>query len=131
MNALLRWWRWYVWPESLQTYEITQPWVVYRYIVPDWLTRITGQTRIGAECCICGVETVLRLRIPRWGPVVDRGPHPARVAFLAAHLHRLQASAPETWVRPLRNPDAHGDTLDILVDVAERARRAPPEGSAP
>ncbi len=104
-----------------ETFETRQPWVVYTYLHTDRWTRIFGRTEIAAQCCICGVREVLKIKMPRFGPIVDRGPHPKRVAFLAEHVHRLQQTAPETWKLPLRNPDAHGDTLDILRDVATKA----------
>lgn len=114
----------------METYETTQPWVIYTYGLthdlwwPPWSsTRVLGYARIGCECCICGDRTVLTIKVPRFGSVPDQGKHPKRVAYLEQHRHPLQRTAPETWVRPLRNPAAHNDTLDILMDVAERAVR--------
>ena len=107
----------------LETYETTQPWVVYTYMRTDLWVRFFGWTEIRCECCICGVQEVLRLKMPRFGAIPDRGKHPARIAFLASHEHPLQQTAPETWAKPLRNPDAHGDFLDILRDVAAKVQR--------
>src|SRR6476646_4146436 len=112
--------------ETLETYETGQPWVVYTYFRSDAWTRIHGKTEIRCECCICGVRETLSIPMPRFGPVPipEGGRHPERVRFLAAHEHQLQRTAPETWALPLRNPDAHKDTLEILRDVAEKARRS-------
>jgi hypothetical protein len=113
---------------SLETYEASQPWVVYTYLRANWWTRIFGRTEIAAECCICGTREVLSIKMPRFGPVIDRGRHPLRVAFLAPHVHKFQQKAPETWVRPLRNPEAHDDTLDILRDIVQKSA-SPPSGA--
>lgn len=110
--------------QRLETYETKQPWVVYTYLRTDLWTRVFGRTEIAAECCICGQRDVLKLKMPRFGKIVDRGPHPKRIAFLAEHVHKLQQTAPETWARPFRNPEAHGDLLDILRGVAEKAVRS-------
>ena len=111
--------------ERLRTFETKQPWVIYTYLRTDLQARILGSTKIRAECCICGVTEDLKIKMPRFVEPEDRGPHPKRTAFLAKHVHRLQQTAPETWKLPLRNPEAHGDTLDILRDVVEAARRKP------
>ncbi len=107
-----------VFPVVMETYEVAQPWTIYSYFVPDWVARVTGRAYIRAECAICGVTETITMRMPRWGPVLDHGPHPKRVDFLVRHGHPLQATAPETWVQPLRNPAAHTDTLAIITDAA-------------
>jgi hypothetical protein len=115
--------------ETLERCEETQPWVIYVYGLthdkwwPIWnSTRLLGYAKIECQCCICGDRTVLKLRLPRFGPI------PARVAYLKEHEHPLQQRAPETWAWPLRNMRAlsGGDALDILRDVAERAVREKP-----
>lgn len=121
---------------TMESFEHGQPWVIYVYgrTVDTWWppwrsTRVLGYAEIECQCCICGDRTVLRIPIPRFGPIVDRGPHPLRQQYLERHRHPMQTTAPETWVWPLRNPAAHGDTLDILRDVANKAasmRRAMP-----
>lgn len=113
------------------TFETAQPWVIYTYLRSDTQARILGSTKIRCECCICGVTETLKIKMPRFAVPVDRGPHPKRVAFLASHIHRLQQTAPETWKLPLRNPEAHGDTLDILRDVVAKARAASPLPESP
>lgn len=97
----------------LETYEIEQPWVVYRYLTTDRRTRITGVMKIECECAVCGESKVLRLRIPRFGKIVDRGKHPARVRFLLDHLHRDSSKHPMAWARPLLNPAAHPGGIDF------------------
>ncbi len=109
--------------QAMETYETTQPWVIYVYLQTDFWVRIVGTSKIRCECCICGKQETVTLRVPRFGAIPDRGKHPARVAFLGRHEHPLQQTAPETWARPLRNPAAHNDWLDILRDVATKVQR--------
>lgn len=118
--------------EIMETYETTQPWVVYVYgrthdlWWPPWSsTRVLGHMKIECQCCICGDSTVLKLKMPRFGPIEDRGRHAARVAYLEKHRHPLQQTAPETWVWPLRNAAAlrGDDFMDIMRDVASNAVR--------
>lgn len=109
---------------QLETYETKQPWVVYTYLHSDRWTRIWGRCEIAAECCICGEREILKIKMPRFGEIVDRGPHPLRVEFLSRHVHQFQQRAPETWALPLRNPEAHDDLLDILRNVTEKAARS-------
>lgn len=116
--------------EPYRTFETRQPWVVYTYLHHDWWTRVFGRTEIAAVCAICGEREVIKIRMPRFGPIEDRGPHPLRTAFLSRHEHRLQQTAPETWDKPSLNPEAHDDTLDILRDVASRAARSAAPGRA-
>lgn len=95
-----------------ETFETTQPWVVYVYgrthdgWWPLWSsTRVLGRARIGLECCVCGRKEVASLRIPRFGqvPEPESGRHPARERFLREHAHP-DRGAPMSWKRPLRNP---------------------------
>lgn len=111
----------------LETYKTAQPWVIYTYFVPDWLTRVLGRTAVRCECLICGQYAFPTLRMPRWGKIEDQGHHPARTAFLAAHRHPGVSGNPMSWERPLRNMAAlrDGDLEDVLGVVAERAFRAP------
>lgn len=121
--------------------ETTQPWVIYVYGLthdlwwPPWSsTRVLGYAKIECQCCICGDRTVLKIPLPRFGNIVDRGHHPKRRAYLEQHRHPLQQRAPETWVWPLRNMNAlsGADALDIMVDVAHRAAQASaPERTEP
>ncbi|MEX1185297.1 MAG: hypothetical protein WEA80_01745 [Gemmatimonadaceae bacterium] len=110
----------------METYETGRPWVTYTYPYSDrnWRLWLLGRTAVDVECLICGERERLSLKIPRFGPIVDRGPHPLRTHFLAAHRHRLQATAPETWKLPLRNIAAlgRGDLQGLMTDVANRAR---------
>lgn len=102
--------------ERLETYEVDQPWVIYRYLTTDRRTRITGRSKIECECAVCGTRRTLTLRIPRFGPIPDRGKHPERVRFLLAHLHRDRPHQ-MAWARPLLNPAAQpgGVDLDLLA----------------
>lgn len=113
--------------DGYQTYEHSQPWVCYGYPVADSeIPTEGGESRVNMLCAICGERGVAILRVPPVG-TPEPSPsyrHPDRVAFLDAHRHPMQYRAPETWALPLLNPAAHGDTLDILRDVAEKARRS-------
>ena len=93
----------------METYETTQPWVIYRYGLthdkwwPFWnSTRVLGRARMILECCVCGDRTVVSLRIPRFGTVPDKGHHPKRTAYLEAHAHP-DRGAPMSWAKPLTN----------------------------
>lgn len=115
--------------EPYQTYETGQPWVVYTYPIPDSdIPPEGGESKVEMVCAICGVRETAVLHVPPEG-TPDPPPgykHPERIRFLAAHVHPLQNKAAETWALPLLNIAAHTDTMDILADVAERARRAQP-----
>lgn len=104
---------------SYSTYETDSPWVVYHYGLthdgwwPFWnSTRILGRAKIAAECAICGVREVLAMKIPRFGPVEDKGKHPKRLEFLAAHAHPDKPGV-EHWARPLLVPHV-GVNLDAI-----------------
>jgi hypothetical protein len=114
-----------------ETFEESQPWLVYSYFVPGWVVRILGRGCIRLECSICGVVEWPTLRIPRWGPITDRGRHPARVRFMADHEHPGVRNNALSWERPLRNPSAlrEGDIEDVMEVAVHRARRAAPEGT--
>lgn len=96
----------------LETYETEQPWVIYRYLTTDRTTRLTGRSIIQCECAVCGARRKVRLRIPRFGKITDEGRHPERVRFLLAHLHRDRPH-PMAWARPLLNPAAHTNGIDL------------------
>lgn len=98
----------------LEMYETKQPWVVYRYLTSDRRSRITGRAKIECECSVCGGREVLTLRIPRFGPVPlpKGGRHPERVRFLLEHVHP-ERPHPMAWQRPLLNPAAHADGIDL------------------
>ena len=104
-----------------ETYEVTQPWVIYTYgrTHDDWWpfwnsTRFLGRARIGLECCVCGHREVVTLRIPRFGSVPEpaSGRHPERERFLAEHAHPDRGH-PMSWARPLRNVAAHQGGLNL------------------
>jgi len=102
-----------------QTFEVGQPWVVYSYgrthdlWWPFWnSTRWLGRACIVAECAVCGDRTPLWYRIPRFGPILDQGPHPVRVAYLAEHAHPDRGS-PMSWAKPLLNFEAHQGGLNL------------------
>jgi len=105
------------------TFDTDEPWVVYHYgrthdaFWPPWRsTRLLGYGLIECECAVCGKREVLKIRIPRFGPVIDRGKHPKRIRFLLDHLHPDKGH-PMSWAKPLLNPDAHpgGMNLDMLA----------------
>lgn len=107
-----------------ETAETDQPWVIYTYgrthdgWWPFWTsTHVIGRARIGMECCVCGHREVASLRMPRFGPIIDRGHHPARLQFLAEHAHPDRGH-PISWVRPMRNMNVFGSAglpLDLLA----------------
>jgi hypothetical protein len=112
---------------STMTYETGQPWVVYTYARTDEeADALGGIGLIVMRCAICGETEDCELDLNNPPPAMSEPgyKHPARIAFLAAHTHPMQRTAPETWALPLLNPAAHTDTLDVLRDVAEKARRA-------
>lgn len=105
--------------------EVDQPWVIYVYgrshdrWWPFWSsTRVIGRARIGMECTVCGDRSVVSLKIPRLGPVLEpaSGKHPAREKYLAVHSHPLRGH-PMSWAQPMRNLNAHpgGLNLDLLA----------------
>jgi hypothetical protein len=120
----------------MQTFETSQPWVVYTYgrthdkWWPFWnSTRVLGRMRIDLTCAVCGHREVATLRIPRFGevPAPESGRHPRRERFLAQHVHP-DRGAPMSWALPLLNPAAHqgGVNLDALAmrleaDLAEES----------
>lgn len=117
--------------ERVETYEVGQPWVIYRYGLthdgwwPLWnSTRILGRARISVECAVCGNRRVLSIRMPRFGPVPPnpddpQGRHPLRVAYLAEHAHP-DRQHPMTWARPLANPAALRGKTDVLEVIQRR-----------
>lgn len=93
----------------MTTYEETQPWVLYHYGLthdrwwPVWnSTRVLGRAKMILECIVCGERRRVSIKIPRTGPVEDRGHHPLRTAFLAEHAHP-DRGAPIFWAKPLGN----------------------------
>jgi hypothetical protein len=110
---------------SLDTYETTQPWVTYHYGLthdkwwPFWnSTRFLGRARMRLACMVCGNQTVVSLRIPRFGsvPEPEGGRHPERKRYLAEHAHPDRGH-PMSWAVPLRNLAAHpgGMNLDLFA----------------
>lgn len=127
--------------EPNKTYETGQPWVIYKYgrthdlWWPFWTsTRFLGYGAIDAECAICGDRTVLKAKMPRFGPIpVNRddplGRHPVRVAYLKQHEHP-DRKHPITWARPLLNPAALSPQTDVL-EVIQRRVVNPLKGEEP
>ena len=72
-------------------------------------------------CCICGEHEVIRIRIPRVGPVPEPegGIHPERIRAIERHSHPGQRN-PRDWALPLRNLAAfpEGLPLDVFENVA-------------
>ena len=85
---------------------------------------MTGRSRLKLTCCICGKREIVRIPIPRWGPVPkpESGVHPERLKAIDRHSHPTRRN-PADWVLPLRNPDAWqgGIPVDVFKRVAETA----------
>ncbi len=110
--------------KPMQTYDQDQPWLVYTFRNPDGeIPAEGGPSPVECECAICGVVEKVVIEVPAIGAPYPRGNHPEHDRFRSEHVHKLQQTAPETWAKPLLNPDAHDDTSDILNDLAEKIRR--------
>jgi hypothetical protein len=119
------------------TAEATQPWVLYHYgrthdgWWPIWSsTRFLGRAAIDVECIVCGDRSVVRFRMPRFGPVPPPvgGRHPSRQRYLDEHAHP-ERGAPMSWARPLANLDAHPGGLDLdAMALRLEADLGDPEG---
>lgn len=107
-----------------QTYETDAPWITWTWLSLDRETRITGHSRMKLTCCICGKSEVIRIRIPRWGPVPipEGGVHTERHKARERHAHPDRRD-PADWVLPFRNMAAFpaGLPLDMFQRVAETA----------
>lgn len=97
--------------DSFETYDTCQPWVIYSYGLttdrwwPFWRsTHVLGRARVRCECCVCGLQEVVAVRIPRLGraPEPVSGRHPERERFHREHAHP-DRGAPMSWALPLRN----------------------------
>lgn len=103
-----------------QTYETTQPWVIYDYLFHDgWWplansTRIRGFTKIRMTCAVCGYMRIQKIRMPRFGevPIPESGRHPSREKFLNEHKHP-DRGAPMSWAKPLSNLAMHKRGIDL------------------
>jgi len=103
----------------MDTFEVDQPWIVFHYgrTHDEWWplwnsTRVLGRCCVVAMCAVCGDRTPIWIPMPRFGPIVDRGPHPARTGYLLAHAHP-DRGAPMSWKLPMLNPAAHPGGIDI------------------
>ena len=95
-------------------YDTDLPWICWWFLSTDRETRFTGRSRVLMQCAMCGEKRKLRFRIPRFGPIPDRGEHPVRTRFKLDHLHRHDRSRnPFSWALPLLNPAAHGKGIDL------------------
>lgn len=97
-----------------ETYETDAPWVTWTWLSTDRETRITGRSRLKLTCCVCGEREIVRVPIPRWGPVPEPegGVHPERAKAKIRHAHPDRGH-PMSWALPLRNPGAHGGGMDL------------------
>ncbi len=101
--------------DGAERYDTDAPWICWRFLTTDARTRVTGRSVILMDCCVCGQKRKLRSKIPRFGPVVQDGKHPARARFILDHLHPGKGH-PMSWAKPLRNPFANGGIdLDLLA----------------
>lgn len=111
-----------------ETYETTQPWVIYTYLTTDEEADANGgEGRIEMRCSICGEREVCVLKVPDEPVQTPPGyRHPQRAAFLAAHQHPGVNRNPLSWEQPLANPAAlrEGDIEEVLGVVIDRARAA-------
>lgn len=118
--------------ERTAFFDSSAPWVTWEFRTPDdAIPPEGGPADIAMLCCICGERETITIQVPPTGTTFPPGwEHPERVRYKAEHAHPLQRTAPETWALPLYNPAAlgHGDMVDILQDVAERARREADRG---
>ena len=107
-----------------ETYETDAPWVTWTWLSTDRETRFTGRMRVRLTCCICGETEIIRLRIPRFGPVPTPvgGVHPARHQAKDRHAHPGLRD-PADWKLPLRNWAAwpQGVPLGLFQRLAETA----------
>lgn len=102
--------------DGAERYDTEQPWVCWRFLSTDARTRITGRSKILMDCCVCGKKRLVTIRLPRFGPVQDRGQHAERIRFKLDHLHPDKGH-PMSWAKPLRNPFAQreGVNLELLA----------------
>lgn len=121
--------------DKRHTYETTAPWVTWLWLSTDRETRITGRSRMQLTCAVCGKQEIVRIRIPRIGPVPapPNGIHPERTAAIQRHAHPDRGH-PMSWAKPLLNWDAHpgGLSTDLLAmrlqaDINERPDRPCPD----
>jgi hypothetical protein len=100
-------------PTSLsERYDTDEPWICWRFLTTDRRTRLTGRSVVLLDCCVCGQTRKVRIRIPRFGPIPDRGEHPERIRFKLDHLHPDKGH-PMSWAKPLRNPFGQRGGLDL------------------
>jgi hypothetical protein len=99
---------------SEKRYDTDQPWIVWRFLSTDRETRVTGRSRVEMQCAVCGHKEVLRIKIPRFGPVPipKGGKHAKRLRFMLDHLHRDKPH-PMAWALPLLNPFGQKEGLDV------------------
>jgi hypothetical protein len=115
-------------PELYQTYEHSQPWVVYTYPRTDAEADRLGEALIVMQCAVCGEREEWRAPLPSAEECAripaDHKPQ-ARIDFLVKHNHRPLPHA-LTWALPLLNVAAHNETLDVLEQVARSAAAGTP-----
>lgn len=95
-----RWRAWARLPPPYTTYEISQPWMLYTYRIPDRIAWLLGFSLILVECLICGQRH--RVWFRTWGAKPD-ALRPRRQALLDRHRHRPLAWKPHYWHRPMAN----------------------------
>lgn len=93
-------------------YDTDAPWICWWFLTTDRMTRITGRSKVQMECVICGGQETIKIKIPRFGPVVQEGKHPERARFILEHMHPDRGH-PMSWAKPLRNLAAIGNTIDL------------------
>lgn len=110
--------RWFV-PDLYQTAEVEMPWVVYTYgrIHDSWWplwrsSKVLGRAAVGVECAVCGENSVIVAKMPRFADIGERPKHPERIRFMLAHIHKDRGH-PMSWSKPLLNMNAHQGELNL------------------
>jgi hypothetical protein len=102
-------------------YDTDLPWVCWWFLSTDRETRFTGRSRVLMQCAICGQRRKLRLRIPRFGPIPDRGEHPI-TQFKLDHLHRWSDPCP--WCGPSTPKRGEPCSSECLAAVESAGHRS-------
>lgn len=110
---------------STEFYDTDQPWVCWQFMKgDDEIPEEGGESPVRMTCCVCGARETIMIQVPSiHAPETHPHKHPARVAWLAKHVHSPLPHA-LTWALPLKNIAAHRETPDVLGAVARHAAEA-------